>query len=217
MAQALDMAQAYEFAQADSIQLPFGGIEGRTAPRTADIAPPARAGHRSPTLRLLDDEDEGGERKPGAWAAMVELGRWAAHAFRVAMWTAPTAGECLHADPATLRGLIRKSRVALLTTRDRCGKLHTRPMAPTRRLFDGEIWFATPDADPLLDHVRARAPVQVTYLDRETNRSLVLNGVARVCQRATHGAGISAMMPRRQSAPPITFIRVDVMSADVWE
>ncbi len=90
-------------------------------------------------------------------------------------------------------------------------------MAPTRRLFDGEIWFATPDADPVLDHVRARAPVQVTYLDRETHRSLVLNGIARVCQRATHGAGFSALMPRRQTAPPITFIRVDVMSADVWE
>ncbi|MEP6591460.1 MAG: pyridoxamine 5'-phosphate oxidase family protein [Gemmatimonadota bacterium] len=211
------MAQAYEFAQRDEIQLPFGGIEGRASARTPNQAPVPGSGLRSPTLRLLGDDDDGVERKPGLWAGMVELGRWAAHALRVAMWATPTAGECLHADPSTLRGLIRTSRIALLTTRDRCGKLHTRPMAPTRRLFDGEIWFATPDADPLLDHVRARAPVQVTYLDRETNRSLVLNGVARVCQRATHGAGIAAMMPRRPKATAISFIRVDVMSADVWE
>ncbi|MES2306348.1 MAG: pyridoxamine 5'-phosphate oxidase family protein [Gemmatimonadota bacterium] len=211
------MEQALDLARLDVLPLPTGAREGRSAMRQPEAAPPTAARRRSPNLRLLDDGDDGVQRKAGAWAAMVELGRWAAHTFRVAMWTAPTAGDCLHADPATLRGLIRKSRVALLTTRDRGGKLHTRPMAPTRRLFDGEIWFATPDADPLLDHVRARAPVQVTYLDRETNRSLVLNGVARVCQRATHGAGFSAMMPRRQTAAPITFIRVDVLSADVWE
>lgn len=210
------MAHSYQLAAAETIEFPVLSQEARSVARPAAPAGTALPA-RFRNLRLVDDAEEITPQAPHFTETVAKLGRWLAHAFRVAMWSNPAKDESLQVDPAGLRTLIRKSRMALLTTRDKTGHLHTRPMAPTRRLFDGEIWFATPAADPVLDHVRARAPVQVTYLDGTTNRSLVLNGVARICQRTREGIEVSNWFKRRSQSPAVTYIRVDVMSADVWQ
>ena len=103
-----------------------------------------------------------------------------------------------------MRALIRRKRVALVTTRDRAGALHSEPMEASDRAFDGEIWFPTRESAAILERVRTRAAVQVTYIDDLSNRCVVLDGIARVCG----GTGPDAASP---------FIRIDIVSADIWE
>lgn len=210
------MAHPLTLADTDTIEFPTLANEGRSSRRPG--ASTGGAPHeRSRALRLVGPSGETVDEPQGFGDAVAEFLRWVGHSLRVAMWANPASDQGLQVDPAGLRSLIRKSRLALVTTRDRDGNLHSRPMAPTRRLFDGEIWFATPAADPVLDHVRARAPVQVTYLDGEHNRSLVLNGVAQICQRTRNGDILPSWLHRRRNTPSVTYIRVDVMSADVWQ
>lgn len=210
------MAQPIHLSEVETSGFPPFSQEGRNPSRPG--APTGGLPHgRLRALRLIGPADDRAEPRRRFGESVIELGRWIAHSLRVAMWANPATEASLQVDPAGLRALIRNGRVALVTTRDRHGHLHTRPMAPTRRRFDGELWFATAEADPIIGHVRARAPVQVTYLDGPSNRSLVLNGVARVCERTDNAATLPQWFTRRKEIPAVTYIRVDVMSADVWQ
>lgn len=128
--------------------------------------------------------------------------QWLAHSLRVALATTTGTRQVLHRQPAALRALIRNSRVALVTTRDINGMLHTEPMTAADREFDGQIWFTAPDSAPIVHDISARPAVQVTYVETTSNRCLVLDGIARTCR----GTDLTR-----------TVIRVDVISADVWE
>lgn len=130
--------------------------------------------------------------------------RWLAHNIRIALSTEQSAQHALVQDPIGLRTLIQHTRVALVTTRDRGGALHSEPMEASERDFDGVIWFPTSESAPVLERVRARAAVQLTYHDKHSNRCVVLDGIARICD----GTG------RRATN---RFIRVDVVSADAWD
>jgi hypothetical protein len=129
--------------------------------------------------------------------------RWLAHNLRIALSSGSTQHDLVH-DPVGLRTLIQRTRVALVTTRDRSGALHSEPMEASERDFDGVIWFPASESAAILERVRARAAVQLTYHDTHSNRCVVLDGIARVCD----GTGRHATS---------RFIRVDVVSADAWD
>ncbi|HEX3927054.1 MAG TPA: pyridoxamine 5'-phosphate oxidase family protein [Gemmatimonadales bacterium] len=130
-----------------------------------------------------------------------------------------------HVRPAALaelRRLIRRSRVALVTTRDMYGALHTSPMVPSDRQFDGELWFAASASSPIVDHVLSSADVQVTFPGGRSGRCLVLDGIGHVCRgaelaRALWQAELSTIFPRGPVDKGLVFVRVRVMSGDVWE
>ena len=54
-------------------------------------------------------------------------------------------------DTAKLGELIKDIRVAMLTTVDNEGRLHSRPMATQQTEFDGTLWFFT-DSDSVKVH-----------------------------------------------------------------
>jgi hypothetical protein len=138
-------------------------------------------------------------------AATERAWRWLARAVRLAVLAPAGGSQALLADPNGVRQLIRDTRFALVTTRDRDGTLHSEPMEASHRTFDGELWFTAPAAAPIVARVRRRAPIQVTYVDANSNRCVVLDGIARICTDA------AARNDTR------TFIRVDIVSADAWD
>jgi len=52
-----------------------------------------------------------------------------------------------------LRSLVRSFNSAMLITRDRDGCYRSRPMAMVHAERDGELWFATNDDTPKVDHI----------------------------------------------------------------
>lgn len=173
---------------------------------TATLPDPGRPRRRP--IRAL--ELAGRENRPPSLAARVrsatrESWRWLARAVRVAVLSPAGANTSLLADPNGVRQLIRDTRYALVTTRDRQGRLHSEPMEASSRTFDGEIWFTAPATAPIVERVRRRPPIQVTYVDATSNRCVVLDGIARICSDAA------------VSDDSRTFIRVDIVSADAWD
>ena len=147
---------------------------------------------------------------------------WLFHNCRVALTAASEANQAVLANPAGLRSLIRKTRIALVTTRDRDGKLHTQPLEQMDRDFDGELWFATPGSAPLVAHLRAHADVQVTCVEPASSRCVILDGIARVfggtdSLRPGWRPGLAWWRHRGRRDPAEAVIRIDVVSADVWE
>jgi len=149
--------------------------------------------------------------------------RWLVHNVRVALHAGAEEDHALHHWPEVLRELIHRAGVALVTTRDGDGRLHTQPMAPVKREFDGEIWFPVTAAMPLVDHLLGRPEIQVTYLDPDSShRCVVVDGIARVFEAPADAdarwrdrfAIWRSPVPRAEGP---AYVRVDVMCADVWE
>jgi general stress protein 26 len=100
--------------------------------------------------------------------------------------------------------------------------MHTQPMEAIDREFDGSLWFPTLAEMPAVDHIRACPSIQVTYLDRISDRCLVLDGIASVCcdsdlADSDWHSQFTARASHDASNAPAAVIRVDVISADVWE
>jgi general stress protein 26 len=52
-------------------------------------------------------------------------------------------GHAAGAQVRQLGDLIEDIRIAMLSTINADGSLHSRPMAPTQVAFDGDLWFFT--------------------------------------------------------------------------
>jgi general stress protein 26 len=76
--------------------------------------------------------------------------------------------------------LIRQIRVALLTTLDRDGALHTRPVQTLRVEADGTLWFFTDVRSGKADEVRADMRVSLGYADTAAHRYVAVSGVGTV-------------------------------------
>src|SRR3954447_7852781 len=72
------------------------------------------------------------------------------------MTNAPTADE-----RETLAKLLKKARIALITTVSADNQLVSRPMAVKERDFDGDLWFFTEDPSHKTHEVRANPEVNV--------------------------------------------------------
>src|SRR4051794_36880024 len=86
--------------------------------------------------------------------------------------SAPTPG--MHAMSTTtgrdesmkkLGSLIKDIRVAMLTTVDEEGHLHSRPMATQETEFDGTLWFFTRADSPKVGEIDREQRVNVSYAD----------------------------------------------------
>ncbi len=81
-------------------------------------------------------------------------------------------------DAAKLGELIKDIRVAMLTTVDKEGRLHSRPMATQQTEFDGTLWFFT-DANSVKVHELQRdRHVNVSYANPEDQRYVSVSGMA---------------------------------------
>ena len=68
-------------------------------------------------------------------------------------------------DLDTIRTIISRSKVALLTTETALGELHCRPLAVLDHDFDGSLWFFTQDPSPKVNDVALNPKVNVAYTD----------------------------------------------------
>jgi len=76
--------------------------------------------------------------------------------------------------------LIRGIRVAMLTTVDGNGELHSRPMATQDVDFDGTVWFFTQATSEKVADLERDARVNVAYTDVDRARYVSLFGAARL-------------------------------------
>lgn len=122
---------------------------------------------------------------------------------------------------AKVGGLIKDIRIAMLTTADTDGRLHSRPMATQETNFDGTLWFLTRQHSGKVDEIRHDAEVNLTYADQK-HSFVTISGRASVSKDRAKidelwNASYKAWFPQGKDDPEITVIRVTADEAEYWE
>jgi general stress protein 26 len=129
-----------------------------------------------------------------------------------------------HSDPgdlAKLGELIRDIRVALLTTVDRDGRFHTRPVQTLQVEADGTLWFFTDWSSPKADELHHDVRVSLGYADPAKNVYVALSGsgsLFRDPQKAQQLWSIEqrAYYPDGPEDRRLAVLRVHIERAEYW-
>ncbi len=130
--------------------------------------------------------------------------------------------EELQAAIAKLDELIKDIEIAMLTTLDENGHLHSRPMATQKESFAGEIWFFTyRDSHKVLE-VESDARVNVAYAAPDKNRFVSIAGRARLVTDAAkiHDLWkpvLKAWFPDGPETEGIALLKIEVETAEYWD
>jgi len=124
-------------------------------------------------------------------------------------------------DLAKLGELIRDIRVALLTTVDRDGHFHTRPLQTLQVEADGTLWFFTDWSSPKADELQHDVRVSLGYADPAKNVYVALNGTGslfRDLQKAQQLWSIEqrAYYPEGPEDRRLAVLRVRIERAEYW-
>jgi general stress protein 26 len=119
----------------------------------------------------------------------------------------------------TIRTIISRSKVALLTTETASGELHCRPLAVLDHDFDGSLWFFTQDPSPKVNDVALHPKVNVAYTDGKGYLSIA--GTATVEHNSTRidqlwNPMVEAWFENGKDDPSVALLRVDAISAEYW-
>ena len=116
--------------------------------------------------------------------------------------------------------LIKKTRIAMLTSVDADGGLISKPMATQDVEFDGDVWFIAERDSQKVRNIEAHPHVNVAYSDRSSWVSL--SGTAAVVDDAAKLAELwntftDAWLEGGPENPNNVLIRVEADSAEYWD
>jgi general stress protein 26 len=129
-----------------------------------------------------------------------------------------------HSDPgdlAKLGELILDIRVALLTTLDRDGRFHTRPVQTMKVEADRTLWFFTDWSSPKVDELHHDVRVSLGYADSAKNVYVAVTGSGRLIrdgQKAKELWSIEqrAYYPEGPEDERLALLRVVIERAEYW-
>jgi len=124
-------------------------------------------------------------------------------------------------DFAKLGKLIRDIQVALLTTVDRNGRFHTRPVQTLHVEDDRTLWFFTDWSSPKVDEVQHDVRVSLGYADSAKNVYVAVTGsgsLIRDIQKAKELWSIEqrAYYPDGPEDKRLALLRVSIERAEYW-
>lgn len=125
-------------------------------------------------------------------------------------------------DIEQVADLIRGIRVAMLTTVDGDGELHSRPMATQDVDFDGTLWFFTAADSEKAADLERDARVNVSYADEDRSRYVSLFGSARLVRdrrriRDLWKPYLKAWFPQGLDEPELALLEVTVTGGEYWD
>jgi general stress protein 26 len=118
--------------------------------------------------------------------------------------------------------LIKEVKMAMLTTVEEDGSLHSRPMATTKAGFDGQLWFFTRDSSLKVDEIHKHVEVNVSYADPGKNTYVSISGKAQTIHdkgKATElwNPILKAWFPDGLEDPDLALLRVTAEKAEYWD
>jgi len=124
-------------------------------------------------------------------------------------------------DFAKLGELIRDIRVALLTTVDRDGSFHTRPVETLQIEADGTLWFFTDWSSPKVDELHHDLRVSLGYADTSKKTYVAVSGSATLFRDAKKAKQLwsieqRAYYPQGPEDERLALLRVLIERAEYW-
>lgn len=121
-----------------------------------------------------------------------------------------------------LREKVHGIRIAMLTTLDEEGSLHSRPMATQSTEIDGDLWFFTAADSPKAREVQSDQRVNLSYADPDSQRYVSISGTASVVRDRAKAEELwspllKAWFPKGIDDPNLALLRVSVEKAEYWD
>jgi general stress protein 26 len=121
-----------------------------------------------------------------------------------------------------LREKIKGIRVAMLTTIEEDGSLHSRPMATQEAEHDGDLWFFTAAGSTKAGEIERDRRVNLSYADPDDQRYVSVSGTARLVRdqakaRELWNPLLKAWFPKGVDDPELALLRVQVEKAEYWD
>jgi len=129
-----------------------------------------------------------------------------------------------HSDPgdfAKLGELILDIRVALLTTVDRDGRFHARPVQTLQVEADRTLWFFTDWSSPKVDELHHDARVSLGYADSTKNMYVAVTGSGHLIRDSKKVKELwsieqRAYYPEGPEDERLALLRVVIERAEYW-
>lgn len=118
-----------------------------------------------------------------------------------------------------LGSIIEEVDIAMLTTVNEDGELHSRPMSTQEHHFDGDVWFFTRRTSDLAKDIQLDQRVNVSYGSEGSyasiagHASIVTNNEKKKELWSPH---VSAWFDGGPTSPEVVLIHVDAQSAQYW-
>lgn len=121
-----------------------------------------------------------------------------------------------------LREKIKGIRIAMLTTIDEDGALHSRPMATQEVETDGDLWFFTAAGSTKAGEVGRDQRVNLSYADPDDQRYVSVSGTGRLVRDPAKAKELwnpilKAWFPKGLDDPELALLRVDIEKAEYWD
>jgi general stress protein 26 len=123
---------------------------------------------------------------------------------------------------AKLYELIKDVRIAMMTTVEPDGELHSRPMYNQEADENGDLWFFTKLATPKVTEISKDKQVNLGYSDPSKQNYVSISGRAEIVRdkamiKDKWTEGMKAWFPQGTDDPQIALIRVRPEKGEYWD
>ena len=120
-----------------------------------------------------------------------------------------------------LATIIRKIRIAMLTTLTDDGAFRSRPITTHGARFDGDLWFLTRVDAAKLDELEQHPRVGVSYASPTDNTYVSLSGTARISldrakARELWDPSYAMWFPGGPTDPELALVKITIELAEYW-
>jgi general stress protein 26 len=129
-----------------------------------------------------------------------------------------------HNDPnaAKLYEMIKSMKIAMMTTVDTDGSLHSRPMHSQEADEHGDLWFFTQIQSPKVTEVSRDNEVNLAYSDPNGQNYVSVYGKAEIVRdkakiQEKWSEGMRTWFPKGVDDPQIALIRVHPIKGEYWD
>lgn len=127
-----------------------------------------------------------------------------------------------HDGAEELYKLIKDVRIAMMTTVEPDGSLHSRPMYSQKADEKGDLWFFTKLQSPKITEIGKDDQVNLAYCDPEKEHYVSVSGKAEIVRdqgkiRELWSESLRAWFPQGVDDPQITLIRVHPVRGEYWD
>ena len=120
-----------------------------------------------------------------------------------------------------LYDLIKDMKIAMMTTVDTDGTLHSRPMHSQKADEHGDLWFFTKIQSPKITEISRDSEVNLAYSDPDRQHYVSVSGKAEIVRDrskidAMWSEGMRTWFPKVKNDPQIALIRVHPQKDEFW-
>jgi general stress protein 26 len=124
-------------------------------------------------------------------------------------------------DLNKLGEMIEDIQIAMVTTMEPDGVLHTRPLATLKYEADGDLWFFTAIDSAKVDEVAQHAQASVSYADASKHVYVAVAGTAEISQDRRKMEELwtpiaKAWFPEGLDDPQLALLRIRIERAEYW-